>query len=184
MFADCGRCDNASGTCHFMNVAGCGFDAHVAERINQGFRLVRGTAAYLAAVIQSLCQYKSCHLRITLDDEEIEDRVMLCAIANAQSYGGGMRVAPNASISDGLLDLIIVREISKMGFLRAFPSVFKGTHLSHPAVSSQTGKLVKLESENPMPILIDGELFGTTPATFQVMPGTVRIFVPASNPEA
>jgi len=94
---------------YFLNIAGCGFDAAVAERVNRGFRFVSGTAAYIAAVVHTLITFKPPHMRITMDDEEVYLRALLCTVANTQSYGGGMRIAPYAQIDDGLLDVCIAQ---------------------------------------------------------------------------
>lgn len=162
----------------FINVAGCGFDAVVADRINRGFRYLHGTPAYIAATLQSLVSFKAAHLRLTLDGETHELRAMLCAVANAQGYGGGMRVAPNAVMDDGLFDLCVIGDVSRLEFLRAFPRVFKGTHTTHPQVSMFRARHVVLESDPPLPVLVDGEIIGTTPAEFALSPRALEVMVP------
>jgi len=162
----------------FINVAGCGFDAVVAERINQGFRYLHGTPAYIAAVLQSLHTFRAATLRLTLDGLTHELRAMLCAVANAQGYGGGMKVAPDAQIDDGMFDLCIIREAGALEFLRAFPSVFRGTHVTHPKVTMFCARHVVIESEPPLPLLVDGEIMGTTPAEFTIQPKAIEVLVP------
>jgi diacylglycerol kinase (ATP) len=162
----------------FLNAAGCGFDAVVAERVNRGFRHLHGTAAYLAALLQSLLTFRPARMRLTLDGETREVRAMLCAIANAQSYGGGMRVAPDAQIDDGWLDLCLVGELGRMEFLRAFPRVFRGTHTTHPQVTMLRAQNVRLESDPPLPFLVDGEVLGTTPAEFTLVPQAIEVMRP------
>ena len=163
---------------YFLNVAGCGFDAVCAERVNKGYRNLRGTAAYVAAVYQSLIKFQPTQMRLTLDGETRDVCAMLCAVANAQSYGGGMRIAPKARLNDGLLDVCLVTAGSKWQFVKAFPRVYKGTHITHPDVVMLRAKEIRIESETDLPILVDGEIVGTTPAEFTVSPHAVTIMTP------
>jgi len=163
---------------YFVNVAGCGFDAVVAKRVNRGFQSLRGTSAYIAAVLQSLLSYRATQIRLTLDNEVIETKAMLCSIANARYYGGGMRIAPDAMLTDGLYDICLLEEVGKIEFLRTFPKVFKGRHTTHPAVRMLRSKYVKVESDRPLPVLVDGEIVGTTPAEFEMLPGGLNIIGP------
>ena len=158
-----------------INVAGCGFDAVVAQRINHGYRWLRGTTAYVASVLETLVRYQANPIWIEVDGKGLETTAMLVAVANAQSYGGGMRVAPAASITDGLLDVTIVEGVGKLEFLRTFPKVFKGTHVDHPKVKTLRGRIVKVHATPELPVLADGELVGGTPATFEVIPQALRV---------
>lgn len=163
----------------FINVAGCGFDAVVAARVNRGFRTLRGTAAYVAAVIHSLMTFPPARLRLTLDGEVHELRALMCSVANTSSYGGGMRIAPDARIDDGLFDVCVIKAAGRIEFLRAFPRVFRGTHTSHPKVLMFRASTVHVESDSPLPVLIDGDIFGTTPAEFTLAPHAIEIMTPA-----
>ncbi len=158
-----------------INVCGCGFDALVADRINQGFRAWRGTSAYVAAVISSLVKFKGALLQIVADEEEIEIEAMLCSIANSSSYGGGMKIAPRASVHDGLLDLVAIRSTSKLRFLTQFPKVFNGAHLELEEVLSRRVSFVRITSTPAMPVLKDGEILGDSPVEFRVLPDRIRV---------
>jgi diacylglycerol kinase (ATP) len=166
----------------FINVAGCGFDAIVAERVNQsarrGGRALRGTAAYVAAVCSSLATYRAAHLKITVDSKVHETDAMLCSIANSRTYGGGMIIAPDAEIDDGWFDLCVLHRVGKIEFLRAFPRVFKGTHVTHPKVQMLRGRSIQIESEPPMPVLVDGEVLGTTPVEFTLHHHAIEVMAP------
>ncbi len=164
----------------FLNIAGCGFDAEVAHRINHGIRYVRGTAAYLLGVVQTLAKMSPVSIRLTIDGETTDEKVMLCAVANARTYGGGMKIAPNADISDGVFDIVLVGDLGKLEFLRAFPSVFKGAHLAHPKVKVLRGSKVKIEAESPMPVLADGEELEGWPVEFEILPGALQVMMPTS----
>ncbi|MBS1708582.1 MAG: diacylglycerol kinase family lipid kinase [Armatimonadetes bacterium] len=178
---DVGRWTQASATGHFINAAGCGFDAAVAEKINSGYRWLGGTSAYVAAVLGTLASYRAVGLTIEVDGEEIAARAMLCAMANAQAYGGGMKIAPSASLQDGFLDLVLVEEIGRGEFLKTFPKVFKGTHIEHPKVTHRQFKRLTIRSTPQGPFLVDGELVAAEPVTVEVVPGAIRVVVPPGS---
>jgi diacylglycerol kinase (ATP) len=167
----------------FINIAGCGFDALVAQRVNdfrnrRFWRHVRGMPAYLSAVLQELAALRAASLQMRFDSEAHAQRALLCAIANATSYGGGMRVAPDALIDDGLFDICLIGDAGRGEFLRAFPGVFSGKHISHPKVTMRRASEVHLESEPRLPILVDGDVLGTTPATFRLVPRAIEVMSP------
>lgn len=162
----------------FVNVAGCGFDAVVAERANRGIGPLRGTAVYLGAVLATLHRHRPADFRIKAEGKLYKFRAMLCSVANSQTYGGGMRIAPTAVLDDGKLDVVVVRETGRFEFLTAFPRVFGGSHLSHPKVLTFRGSRIQIESSPPMPVLLDGDVVGQTPVRFDVRPQALRVVVP------
>jgi len=111
-----------------INVLGVGFDAAVARRMNAQTRSTGGVLAYLSAVMLELAHLRPTRLRLRVGDREWEGEALLVAVANARSYGAGMRIAPAASITDGLLDIVIVRDMSRLRFLTCLPRVFCGTN--------------------------------------------------------
>jgi diacylglycerol kinase (ATP) len=161
-----------------VNVAGLGFDAEVAERINRGYRWIGGTAAYLLAVVECLGRTKPLKISLEIDGRRCDRRIMLCAFANASSYGGGMRIAPKACTEDGLIDLIIVNSVSRVDFLRALPGVFRGLHLAHPAVEHLTAKKISVICECPAPILCDGEIVAAGSIEFEIRPRALNLVRP------
>lgn len=169
------RVGNQSGC--FINVAGLGFDAAVADRINRGFRQVRGSLAYFAAILSTLRTYRTRRLYGLIDGEPIEGQVMLCALANAQAYGGGLRIAPMASIQDGVLDLVMVGEFGTLEFLRNVNRLRRGTHLSHPKVLHRPFRRLEVEIEPPGPFLVDGELVEPGPVEVEVRPNAIAVIV-------
>ncbi len=158
----------------FINVAGCGFDAEVARCVNSGLKRLNGASAYVAAVIRTLWTFRPARFRVSVDSSTVDERAMLCAVANGTGYGGGMRVAPNARWDDGLLDVCIVKACGRAEFMRAFPRVFRGAHLDHPKVCCLRGRTVRIECDPEQPVLIDGELDKMTPATFGVLPSALN----------
>lgn len=105
-------------------------------------------------------------------------RAMMVAVGNASSYGGGMRVCPDARVDDGLLDVCVVGELSKWEFAMTFPKVFRGTHLVHPRVLTMRGSVVEIEADRSFPVYADGEPFGSLPARHEVVPGALRVVAP------
>ena len=117
-------------------------------------------------------------LRLRVDDEVWEGEALLVAIANAQTYGGGMRIAPAACTDDGLLDVIVVAPLGRARFLWTLPRVFRGTHVDHPAVTCRRGREVVVESDTPVPVMVDGDLRATTPLQVAVVPGAAHLWLP------
>ena len=152
----------------FLDTIACGFDSAVGQRVNEGFRHLKGTAAYIGAVVSTLRTYKCSDMEVEVDGEVRRGRAMLCAVCNCRSYGGGLNVAPNASIADGLLDVVIVQEMSKARFLMQFPKVFKGTHLGLPEVKSWKAREVSIQSDPPIRWMRDGEMEDFTPLKITV----------------
>ncbi len=162
----------------FLNVAGCGFDAIVAERANHGPRWLTGSPAYVFAVLRTLASFRAAEFCLTVDGVQRVQRAMMCSVANARTYGGGMRIAPTAQLDDGLFDLCILAEAGTLEFVRAFPRVFQGTHTTHPKITMLQARHVRIESAPALPLLIDGEVIGTTPAEFTLLPSAIEFLFP------
>lgn len=178
---DVGLARHGGNERHWINIAGAGFDAVVAERINKGGWL-RGTPAYIAAVTHTLRTFRAAPVELGCDGEMLRCNALLCAVANAQSYGGGMRIAPDAALDDGLFDICTIRDASAGEFLRAFPSVFRGAHTGHPKITMQRGATVTLRCDG-WPVLLDGEVWTEAARgeiEFQVLPKRVAMMVPPS----
>ena len=161
---------------HFLNVVGTGFDAAVAGRAER-IPVLRGAGRYVLALIAELPRFKAATITLDVDGATRELRAMMVAIANGTSYGGGMRVAPTATLTSGRLEVCVVGEISKPDFLRAFPRVFRGTHVTHPAVTMLSGHAVRIAADRPLRLIGDGEWFGELPATVEVDPASLTVVV-------
>jgi YegS/Rv2252/BmrU family lipid kinase len=159
---------------HFLNVAGMGFDAKVADRAQQHKRL-SGKKAYMVALAQSLTDFGYVDVSIDVNGEEIATKAVFVSIANAQYLAGGFHFAPMAHIDDGLLDLAIIDDISLPGFVKAVPSVMRGKHLNNPHWHHYTTKHVRVTATTPALVQLDGEIAGTSPAEFSVVPKAIDI---------
>jgi diacylglycerol kinase (ATP) len=164
-------------TRHYVNIAGAGFDSEVSETANaMTFRLgAKGT--YVAAVLKTLSKFNPAGFRIQVGDRVLDLEAMLVVVGNNVSYGGGMRVVPSAVMNDGELDVCIVGAMSTGAFLRAFPRVFRGTHVTHPKVTMLRGTTVKLEANRRVMVYADGERVGPLPAVFDLLPAALPVVV-------
>lgn len=157
----------------FLGVLAAGFDAVVNERANQ-LTWPKGPMRYNLAILRELPVFRAIPYTLVLDGERIDTEAMLVAVGNGPAYGGGMRVTPDASFDDGLLDVLILRKISTFEFLRVFPRVFKGTHVSHPAVQIRRARTVSLEAKGIVSYA-DGERFAPLPMSMEVVPGALTV---------
>ena len=158
---------------YFFNSASAGFDAIVNRRANR-WKYPKGPSRYTLAMLYELVSFSSLKYRAKIDGKERELDGMLCAVANGPSYGGGMLVAPEASIDDGNLDLFVVHKISKPELIKVFPKVFTGEHVSHPAVEIIRCESVTLLSDG-VPVYADGEPAGALPLTVSVAPKSLKV---------
>lgn len=165
-----------AGRC-FACVASFGLDSHANRIANQHTRL-RGTAIYIYAMLRTLVEWRMPTVNIQSDGGEFRGPMMLAAVANASSYGGGMRIAPRADMADGRLDLCLVRDMSRLKLLRCFPEVFWGTHLRHREVIYFQATRVRVEADRPLDIFADGEFVGYTPAEVDLLPGALTVVAP------
>jgi diacylglycerol kinase (ATP) len=160
----------------FASVLSSGFDSNVNERGN-AMTWPRGAMRYNLAILAELRVFRPMPFRIVLDDAVVETEAMLVAVGNGVSYGGGMKVCPDASPDDGLLDVTVLGPLGKVEFLRVFPSVYKGTHVQHPAVSQYRSRSVRLET--PLAVAYaDGEYLAPLPVDVTCVAGAVQVLVP------
>ncbi|MFC5503226.1 diacylglycerol/lipid kinase family protein [Lysinimonas soli] len=150
-----------------------GFDATVNERANL-MRHPRGPSRYIIALGIELVRLKPIHYTVTLDDREFVVDANMVSIGNGISLGGGMKITPDARLDDGLLDVMIVRPLSRLNFIRIFPSVFKGTHVRHPKVSIDRARRVRIAGEGVI-VYADGERIGRAPIDVELVPGALRV---------
>jgi diacylglycerol kinase (ATP) len=161
---------------HFLNVGGTGFDAVVARRAER-IPLLRGAGRYVLAIGRELPTFRAGRFRLTVDGSTREIDAMMIAVANGPTYGGGMRVAPGARLDSGRLDVCVVGRVSRVGFARAFPSVFAGRHVDHPQVTMLQGREVEITADRQFGLTGDGELIGRLPATFRLLPSVLPVIV-------
>lgn len=161
----------------FVNIAGAGFDSEVNETANAMSLNLGGTGTYLAALVKTLSRFTPAHYDLTVNGETRTFDAMLVVVGSGLSYGGGMKVLPDASLVDGVLDVCIVEALTKGAFLRAFPKVFMGTHTKHPKVRMMRATSVTIRANRGLKVYADGEHAGSLPASFDVVPGALQVVV-------
>jgi diacylglycerol kinase (ATP) len=157
---DIGRVHVGTEESWFGQVLSTGFDSIVNRRANS-MKLIRGQIKYTLATLLELPRFRPIVYRIATDTEILETRAMLVSVANGPTYGGGMKIVPDADRTDGYLDIMILAEVSKFELLRVFPKVFSGGHKNHPAVSFHRTKTFSLQAAALA--YADGEFIGDLP---------------------
>jgi diacylglycerol kinase (ATP) len=161
----------------FLNIASMGLPAESARWLQlRGRRGKRGPLSYVMSALASLTRYTMPLVTIRVDDRIVHDgRLALAAVSNGQSFAGGMRVAPGASIDDGLLDVVMVEGMSRHAALLVFPRLVFGQHVKDRRVHVHRGAVIRAESAAEVWIEADGEPVGTLPGTFEILPGAVTL---------
>jgi diacylglycerol kinase (ATP) len=159
----------------FAAILSTGFDSIVNEKAN-AMSWPKGPMKYNAAIAIVLPRFKPHHYEIVLDDRTISTQAMLIAVSNGRSYGGGMLVCPQADVSDGYFDVMVLHPVSKLEFIKVFPRVFKGTHITHPAVEIVRSKSVKITADAVA--YADGERIGQLPVSAQCIPDALMTWLP------
>ncbi|MDX6249882.1 MAG: diacylglycerol kinase [Kribbellaceae bacterium] len=154
-------------------VAG-GFDSLVNKRAN-AMTWPKGNARYTLATLAELRTFKPLQYVVTVDGEVIETRAMLVAVGTGATYGGGMQICAGAEIDDGLLDVTIIKPVSRLTLLQMFPKLSKGTHVGHPMMHTLRGRTVRLESTG-VTAYADGEILGALPIDIGIAPGALTVF--------
>jgi diacylglycerol kinase (ATP) len=177
---DAGLHTDALGVPHwFAGVLAAGFDSVVNERANT-WGWPKGPMRYNLAIARELPVFRPIPYVIEVDGVRHATQAMLVAVGNGPSYGGGMRVCPDASFDDGLFDILVLHQISKIEFLKVFPKVFSGRHVGHPAVEILRGRQVRLEASGIVSYA-DGERLAQLPMTCQNVPAALNVLVPAPD---
>ncbi len=165
-------------TAYFANVASAGMSGAVARRANKTSKALGGKASYLWATLAVFARWRNGELTVRVDDERRSALMSDVIVANGPYLGGGMKMCPQASPDDGLLDVLLIGDVTKRDLALALPKIYRGTHLPHPKAELLRGASVSVEAAEHVPIQLDGEQPGTTPAHFGVVTGGLRVRVP------
>jgi YegS/Rv2252/BmrU family lipid kinase len=164
----------------FLCIASIGFDS-VANRTANETRLIRGSPVYAYAALRTLASWKPAQFRVTLDGKEtVEVTGWSVAVANSRAFGGGMFIAPDAQLDDGLFDVVMSGHTGKMKFLTNLPKVFKGTHVEEDAVNVRRAATVEVSADREFEVYADGEPLSRLPATLRVLERALTVIVPAA----
>jgi len=171
--------DGHEDTALFANVASAGMSGAIAQRANDTSKKLGAKASYLWATFAVFAGWSAVETRLTVDDETRSGPMFDVVVANGRYFGGGMKMCPDALPGDGLLDVVTIGDVTKRDLVLTMPKIYRGTHLPHPKAEALRGRVVTVETDEPVPVELDGEQPGTTPARFEVLPGALRLRVPA-----
>ena len=166
-----------AGGVAFLGIASIGFDSECQERVLRS-KVPLGQLVYLYGALATVASWKPATFTCTVDGASLVATGWSVAVSNSGMYGGGMRLAPDASVEDGLLDVVVTTATPRRTFLRALPKVFKGTHVAEPSVTVRTAANVELSADRPFRVFADGDPIATLPCTVTVRPGALRVLLP------
>jgi YegS/Rv2252/BmrU family lipid kinase len=161
---------------HFVGIASVGFDSDVQVLANRT-RFIRGAPVYTYAALRTLLSWKPCRFTVEIDGEPVPHIGWSVAAGNAQYYGGGMRYAPTASLTDGALDVILAAESSRPHFLTQLPRVFSGRHIDDGHVTVRRARRLTVDAERPFQLYADGDPIADLPAVIEIQPGALRMLI-------
>ena len=162
-----------SGNRYYVTVLAAGFDAVVNERANR-MTWPKGQMRYNLATLAELRVFEPLPYTLQIDDRRLELEAMLVAVGNGPSFGGGLRITEGALLDDGMLDVVIIKPMSKAGLIRTYPKLFKGTHVTHPQYEHHLARSVTVAAPGIVSYA-DGERFGPLPLTVECAPGALTV---------
>ncbi len=162
----------------FANVGSVGMSGAVAQRANGMSKALGGKATFFYALTRVFLEWENTEVTVRLDDSERRGRMHDVIVANGVWHGGGMMLAPGAQPDDGLFDVVLIGDVGKLDFLTTAPKIYKGKHVQHPKVEVLRSARVDVDATEHLPIEVEGEQVGTTPAAFEIVPGALRVRVP------
>jgi YegS/Rv2252/BmrU family lipid kinase len=171
--------DGAPRSGYFANVAGAGMSGAVARRANSSSKALGGKASFLVATLAVFARWKVSHVELTVDGTRREGLMYEVVVANCRFLAGGMKMTPEAEPDDGLFDVLVIGDITRTDLALNLPKVYRGRHLPHRKLELLRGRVVSVDGATPLPVQLDGEQPGTTPARFALLPAALRVRAPA-----
>ena len=172
--------DGDPGESHFANIGSAGMSGAVAKRTNEAtVAPLGGKVAYLWSTIVVFAGWRNTAVTVTVDGTTRSGPMFEVIVANCRYLAGGMKICPDAEPDDGLFDVLLIGDVGKLDLALTMPKIYRGTHLPHPKAELLRGASVTIEAAEPLPVELDGEQPGTTPVRFDVVPGALRLRVPA-----
>jgi diacylglycerol kinase (ATP) len=171
--------DGSSAESYFANFAGAGISGAVAARANTSSKALGGKASFFWATTAVFLRWENSEYEVAIDGERRAGRMLEVIAAIGDQLAGGMRLTPEADPADGLFDVVLIGDATKVDFVRTLPKIYRGTYLPHRRAEVVRGRRVEIRTALPLPIALDGEQPGTTPAAFEIVPKALRLRVPA-----
>jgi diacylglycerol kinase family enzyme len=153
----------------------------VAQRANGMSKALGGKATFFYALTRVFLTWENTEVTVRLDDGERRGRMHDVIVANGIWHGGGMMLAPDAQPDDGLFEVVLIGDVGKVDFLTTAPKIYKGKHVGHPKVEVLRSARVEVDAAEHLPIEVEGEQVGTTPAAFELVPDALRVRVPTPS---
>jgi diacylglycerol kinase (ATP) len=172
------RWDGAAADAYFANFAGAGISGAIARRANASSKAMGGRLSFMWATIAIFAGWKSASMTVEVDETQRSGQMFEVLAMNGDYTAGGMWMAPQAKPDDGRFDVVLIGDVTKADFVRTFPKIYRGRHLSHPKIELLHGRRVSVDAATPLPIVLDGEQPGTTPVRFEIVPQALRFRVP------
>ena len=171
---DAAQASSRNQSTWFVQILSTGFDAGV-NKLANAIKWPRGKSKYTIALLLALFKFKPIDYQIKSSSTAFNLPAMLVVVANGKSYGGGMKILPNSSYEDGILDLLYVEPVSKMTLLTIFPRVFNGTHINHPKVKTMRSESFEINARTNA--YADGEFVNELPVEVQVFPKCLTTWI-------
>jgi YegS/Rv2252/BmrU family lipid kinase len=162
----------------FLGIVSVGFDSEC-NRVANEVRILRSNLVYLYSLLRTLGGWKPARFTIRVDEERMRISGYSVSVANNSTFGGGMRIAPQAELDDGEFDIVIVGDVGKLRFIGNLPKVFKGTHVDQDEVRVFRAPHLELSASRPFPVYADGEHLTDLPVSLRVLPRALSVLVPA-----
>ena len=166
------------GESFFANIASAGMSGAIAQRANDTSKAFGGKVSYIWATFAVFARWSNSEVEVSVDGKTRRAPMHDVIVANGPFLGGGMKIAPDAEPDDGLFDVILIGDINKRDFVTTAPKIYKGTYLAHPKVELLRARALSVAAPERLPIELDGEQVGATPARFEVVPRALRVRVP------
>jgi diacylglycerol kinase (ATP) len=163
---------------YFANIASAGMSGAIAKRANETSKALGGKVSYFWATLAVFARWRISEVTVTVGDERRTARMHDVVIANGRYFGGGMMICPQAEPDDGVFDVLLIGNLTKRDLLVTLPKTYRGTHLPHPKAELLHAPVVAVEAADPLPVELDGEQPGTTPARFEIVRRALRLRVP------
>jgi diacylglycerol kinase (ATP) len=170
--------DGSETTAYFANFAGAGISGAIARRANRSSKALGGRISFFTATVAVFASWRSATMTVQIDGERRNGEMLEVLVMNGDYAAGGMWVTPEAEPDDGKLDVLLIGDVTKADFVRTFPKIYRGKHLSHPKIDVLRGDAVEVDAVPAVPVVLDGEQPGTTPVRFELVPQALRVRVP------
>jgi diacylglycerol kinase family enzyme len=163
----------------FANVGSAGMSGAVAARANAGSKALGGRATFYYALVREFLAWENTEVTVSFEGGHRKGPMHDVIVANGRWHAGGMKLAPEANPADGEFDIVLIGDVSKLDFVTTSPKLYNGGHVRHHRVEVVRSSHVEIDSSEPIPLELDGEVAGMTPARFEIVPKALRLRSPA-----